>query len=274
MVESLTKEEASKDSKGRFRSASADLKTGVAKRSQAAAIARHRADQFSEGLDDLVRKAEAAISQKSIEIPPEPNDVPSQPTDSPPSTVNDLEVASPNLLVYDSPLPIGFEPPPGYTKLSAPKRNVKYPFVKPDATPFVLPPIAPAIAEHGISEPVIAELASTIDNLASFVNSNPEAAAKAKDVLDAAKVELTTLSTRIEKAREEERVQLEEKLDEQAKEYTIKLLELEMEYQDQLDGQKDGFQKFLDQEKVKFVQAYREKLESELATQTELINER
>ena len=63
-------------------------------------------------------------------------------------------------------------------------------------------------------------------------------------------------------------------MDEQTREYTLKLLELEMEAQDKLDSQEDGFRKFFEQEKQKFVQAYRERLNQELHTQSEIINER
>jgi mitofilin len=121
---------------------------------------------------------------------------------------------------------------------------------------------------------VIAQLASTIDNLASYLSSNPAAAENAKDILETAKLDLTGLASRIETIKHEERQQLEKTLDEQAKEYTTKLLELEMEAQDKLDSQEEGFRKFFDAERMKFVQAYREKLDHELRTQTELINER
>jgi len=87
-------------------------------------------------------------------------------------------------------------------------------------------------------------------------------------------LDLTGLASRIETIKHEEHQQLEKSLDEQAKEYTTKLLELEMEVQDKLDSQEEGFRKFFDAERMKVVQAYREKLDHELRTQTELINER
>ena len=74
--------------------------------------------------------------------------------------------------------------------------------------------------------------------------------------------------------KEDERRGLEAKLDEQTREYTIKLLELEMEAQDKLDSQEEGFRQFFEDEKAKFIQAYREKLNRELQTQSEIINER
>ena len=113
-----------------------------------------------------------------------------------------------------------------------------------------------------------------IDNLASYLNTNPNAAAKARDILDVAQDDLKQLAGRIEEAKEEERRKLEAQLDEQTREYTIKLLELEMDAQDKLDSQESDFRKFFEEEKAKFVQAYRDKLNHELQTQSEIINER
>ena len=47
-----------------------------------------------------------------------------------------------------------------------------------------------------------------------------------------------------------------------------------MEAQDKLDSQEDDFRKYFEEEKAKFVAAYREKLNRELQTQSEIINER
>ncbi|KAG5348432.1 hypothetical protein C0989_010462, partial [Termitomyces sp. Mn162] len=65
-----------------------------------------------------------------------------------------------------------------------------------------LPLIVLGVSSIGVSEPIIAQLASTIDNLASFVNANPAAASKVADVLESAKTDLTALADRIEKAKE------------------------------------------------------------------------
>ena len=54
----------------------------------------------------------------------------------------------------------------------------------------------------------------------------------------------------------------------------LKLLEMEMEAQDKLDNQEEGFKKLFEEEKNKFIQAYRAKLNQELQTQSEIINER
>ena len=52
------------------------------------------------------------------------------------------------------------------------------------------------------------------------------------------------------------------------------LLELEMQAQDKLDSQEESFRKFFEQERAKMIHDYRQKLEQELQTQSEIINER
>ncbi|PCH42076.1 hypothetical protein WOLCODRAFT_137678 [Wolfiporia cocos MD-104 SS10] len=248
------------------------------KGAKAAAIAKHQAVQFSEGVEELVRQAEAALEGKPVDSLPEVTTTPDQPSvvpeSAPPS--EGAKDEPPKGLVYDIPLPVGFEPPPGFSRPKPPKPAAA-PAPEPAKeapAPPPLPLVAPTVSEFSASEPVIAQLASVIDNLASYLNSNPTAAEKARDILDTAKVDLAALATRIEQAKEEERTKLEAKLDEQTREYTIKLLELEMEGQDKLDSQEQDFRTFFEQEKAKFVRAYREKLNRELQTQSEIINER
>ncbi|KAG1821095.1 mitochondrial inner membrane protein Mitofilin [Suillus subaureus] len=265
-----TAKSALQESKERVKSAAASLKTVVKKVEE---------ETFADELDELIRRAEASLAGKPVDSLHEATTTPAQPGSSAdtisPRDDTDLIIVSDknpdNVIVYAAPLPIGFEPPPGYERPVPPK-----PAPKADAepTPVPLPLVAPAVSEVAVSEPVITQLASTIDNLASFLASNPAASEKAKDVLEVAKGDLTGLAARIEKIKEDEKLQLEMKLDEQAREYTTKLLELELEAQDKLDSQQDGFRKFYDEERGRFAQVYREKLEQELRTQTELINER
>lgn len=276
-------ERSKEASKERIQAVKHTVKTTVSKATGAAAeqtskevaIAKHQAAQFSEGVDDLVRRAEAALAGNVVVPKPDVTTTPDQPEVTPPDST---PAAAPSTSakgknVYDAPLPLGFEPPPGYSKPAPPKKAPVKEEAKPVAIPE-LPLVAPAVAEFAASEPIISQLASVIDDLASYLRSNPAAAEKARDVLDTAKVDLTQLASRIEQVKEEERQSLEAKLDEQTRDYTIKLLEMEMEAQDRLDNQEEGFRKFFDDEKTKFVQAYREKLNRELQTQSEIINER
>jgi mitofilin len=215
---------------------------------------KHQSEQFSRGVEELIREAEAALDKAKTTA--------ADALESPPT-----DTAGPG--VYHAPLPVGFELPPGYARPSPPK--------KPEASPADaprLPLLSPELSSISASEPIIAHLAGTIDNLTAYVESNPAATAKAASVLETAKSDLTALATRIEKVREDERTGLEAKLDEQTREYTVKLMDLEMEAQDKLDGQEQEFRRYFDEERARLTQAYREKLENELQTQTELINER
>ena len=216
---------------------------------------------------ELVARAEAAVAGKpySKDASPAKNvAVETQATEGTP-----IE-ASKN--VYDRPLPIGFEPPPGFARPAPPKSKPVETPKTPEAESIPIPLVAPVVATA--SEPIISHLAGTIDSLASYLKSDPEAAKKAGDVLETAKGDLTALVERIEVVKQQERSALEEKLDEQTREYTLKLLELEMEAQDKLDDQEQDYKQLFEQERAKFVQAYREKLNHELQVQTELINER
>jgi len=280
-IKQATVAEKYQESKDRFKSITTAIKTKVEKSDdsmveggkKATAIARHQASQFSHEIEELIRKAEDALIANSAEAKAVSTN--SQPVAQArgPTTVS--ETSSPGTpsdkKIYDGSLPLGHEPPYGFSRppelKSALQPNI-------DSTPQPLPLVAPIVAELSVSEPGIAQLASTIDNLASYLNANPSAAEKAKDILETAKLDLTGLASRIETIKSEKKEQLEKILDEQAKDYTVKLLELEMEAQDKLDSQEEGFRKFFDEERAKSVQAYREKLDHELRTQTELINER
>ena len=248
---------------------------------KAAAIAKHQAIQFTEGVEDLVLEAEAALLGKRFKkkkSPPGPQPEAtvltekaaaleaSEPQPTPASTAEPAEPPPKN--VYDIPLPIGHEPPPGFTRPAPPKPP------KPLAPGEPLPLVAPVVEELRSSEPVLTHLAKTIDSLASFLNANPAAANKARDVLDVAKSDLSVLAQSFDRLREEERSKLEQSLDEQTREYTLKLLELELQAQDKLESQETDFRSFYEEEKMRFASAYREKLEQELRTQSDIINER
>ncbi|KAF9223901.1 hypothetical protein BS17DRAFT_733777 [Gyrodon lividus] len=276
------------ETKERVKSTAAALKTAVNKSTEqvtpegtakATAIAKHRAAQFADELDDLIKKAEAALAAKPTDSLLDATTTASSSHYTAPPPPNDVEFIivseNPDKNVYAAPLPIGFEPPPGFSRPSAPKSTaVAAPSLANVPAPVPLPLVAPAVSEVAVSEPVISHLAGSIDNLASYLNSNPAAAEKIKDVLETAKDDLTQLASRFEKVKEDEQRQLEAKLDEQAREYTTKLLELEIEAQDKLDLQKEDYEKFVEEERAKYAQAYREKLDHELRVQTVLINER
>ncbi len=254
--------------KERAKSVASQIKTDVQKvedkvADKAGVITKHQEQQLAEELTALVREAESALAGK---LPPNvtPSESTPAPTASQPPPPTAAETGK---HVYTSPLPVGFEPPPGYDRPAPPPRKD----VPKPPTP-ALPLLASSVAD--VSDPIIKHLAGTIDNLASYLKSNPNAAAQITPVLEAAKGDLSSLVNRIETVKEEERKGLEAKMDEQTREYTLKMIELEMEAQDKLDLKEEQFRKIFDESQVALTRAYREKLDNELRTHLEIINER
>ena len=233
-------------------------------------------EKVREEYPDLVERAEAAIAGKPY---PPPQEVPLKNPAAETASTEEVPVSESKINVYDAPLPLEHEPPPGFSRPPPPKPKPKTKFgqpkskpEQPESKPVVLPLVAPALALA--SEPIITHLAGTIDNLATYLKSDPKVAEHASDVLELAKSDLTALVERIEVVKEQERITLEAKMDEQTREYTLKLMEMEMEGQDKLEHQEHEFRIFFEQERARFIQAYQEKLDHELRVQTELINER
>lgn len=286
-----TKERAKESSQSvhdgaeRLKATSDALKTNVARKTTKAqpvitetkSDLQHEESALSDDILKLTRVAEevltepGVISQKTDAKPP---------SDAPQSIEIDASATSPQPTYTDT-LPIGFEAPPGFVlpsppKPVAPKDVLVHSPVEVPAAPTPLPLVAPVISEFSSSEPVLAQIASTIDNLAAFVKDNPSAStnSSAKDILEIAQTDLIQLGERLQRIKEEERDRLEVELDGQAREYSLKLLQQEMEAQDKMDLQEEEWRKFSDQERQHTLQRYRAKLEQELQTQSEIINQR
>ena len=166
---------------------------------------------------------------------------------------------------HKTPLPLGFEPPPGYA-VPPPKEVPK--------TSAGLLLVAPAVAEFTESEPLLNQLATTVDKLAKYLEDNPKAEKGVNRILDVAKKDLADLGTKIESVKKESKEKLEKSLEEQTREYSVKLLEAELSARDKLDSQDQEWRHYFEQERLSLLQKYQEKLENELETQKDLINER
>ncbi|GJN87177.1 hypothetical protein Rhopal_000122-T1 [Rhodotorula paludigena] len=179
-----------------------------------------------------------------------------------------------NEVYQGPPLPIGFEPAPGYELARAPpapKGSIQ-PATPP---PAPLPLVAPALKDVVVSEPVLGQLASTIDSLAKYVEKNDAtASASATTVLSDAQKDIKSLAARIEGIKKQEEDKLAAQLKEQASKYSGLLVKAEKELVERLDTQEDDWKKAFDDERQRLVSAYKDKLDSELATQQELINQR
>lgn len=179
-----------------------------------------------------------------------------------------------NALYTGPPLPIGFEPAPGYEVARpppAPKGDLK-PATPP---PAPLPLVAPAVKTLASNEPILGQLAATIDNLAKFVEAKTDdISGSATNVLVRAQGDIEKLAQRLEKIKAEETAKLETSLKKQASEYSSLLLAAEKDLVERLDTQEEDWKKAFDEERRHLVAAYREKLDKELETQHEIINHR
>lgn len=180
-----------------------------------------------------------------------------------------------NEVYQGPPLPIGFEPAPGYElprAAPAPKGELKP--VSPPPPP--LPLVAPALKDVTVSEPVLGQLAATIDSLAQYVEKHDDgvASASATTVLSGAQKDIKSLAARIEGIKKQEEDKLQAQLKEQASKYSGMLVKAEKDLVDRLDTQEEDWKRAFDDERERLVKAYKDKLDTELATQQELINQR
>ena len=216
-----------------------------------------RPAHFSEGVGELVNEVEVALNDLVVQA--KTGDVAFAPTEEEPNL-------PPGKKWYEGPpLPVGWEPPPGY--VTRPPKKV------PRANSGLLL-VAPSVSSFAPLEPVLADLASTIDNLAKYLEDHPKALKGADNVLQHAQSDLVQLGEQIKKSKEESKLELETRLDQQAREYSMQLLEADIKHQDQLDTQDEDWRKYFDQERLALLQRYQEKLDQELASQEDIINQR
>ncbi|CAH7678678.1 mitochondrial inner membrane protein Mitofilin, partial [Phakopsora pachyrhizi] len=232
------------------------------------------------GKEDDSAKTTAVIESKPV---PEPETILpiliKQPeetlTNKPPTETATLSGLPP----YPGEIPIGHEPPPGYLGSSPRPRD---PSVGPAPEPPVLPLLAPTINHLSASEPILGQLASTIDSLSGFLREYPEVLVKGKDpsgqnasrVLTEAESELKKLAERLEMIKAQEHEQLQRQLESQSKKYGKMLLDAEKELHQRLDRQEEDWKDTYELERSRLVQAFEAKLTRELEVQEELINER
>lgn len=180
---------------------------------------------------------------------------------------------------YDRPLPLAHEAPEGYyaprsgERKLTPEQN-KDARLRPDPEAVKLPLLAPALSSLTGSEPMIGQLAGTIDDLADFLKGTSASGPQAKHVLDEAKSELQRLSGRLDEIRKSEQARAEQSLSAQAKKFEGELkreAEAHLKKYNQLDA--EGKEQ-LEAARRKASADYEGRLRKELDTQREIINER
>lgn len=237
---------------------------------------------YSEGVEGIVRQAEKALGQTEDEIKGaaakvraavKPDDTPAVPaqrgyvdTQRPrelrPETVTPKKPSHEGEVVYPGTLPLGHEPPPGYyvpaPKVKSPEETAKE----------TLPLLAPKVREFAESEPIISQLASTIDSLTSSLST--PTAGSATGILSKAHDDLSALSKRLDDVKKAEKQRLEKTVEEKKKEFEAILKNKDQERASGEQGLKANW----DKERQTMVDEWRGSLEKELEHQREGIEQR
>ncbi|KAK8864679.1 hypothetical protein IAR55_001931 [Kwoniella newhampshirensis] len=249
---------------------------------------------FSEGVEGIVREAEKALGQtekkfdqaeKKVEkiahdvkdaVTPIPGPRVSPDTQRPrelkPETVKPQKPSYEGKTLYTGPpLPLGFEPPPGYYLApppSAAKEKVENQVeeVKP-----TLPLLGPKVKEFAAEEPIISQLASTIDSLTSSLSTPSQALSPdATGILSRAQDDLTALNSRLQEVKKAEKEKLEKTVGEKTKEFEALLKGKEEERTKSEKGLKQSWES----ERQGLVEDWRKELEGELESQRQGIEQR
>ncbi|OAV97877.1 hypothetical protein PTTG_07316 [Puccinia triticina 1-1 BBBD Race 1] len=233
--------------------------------------------------EKITPKTEAAVQPANQNLPT-PSPVPPKTTTTTTTTTASIPISdqvpiAPGLPTYNREIPIGHEPPPGYLGAAPRPRD---PSTEPLPPPPALPLLAPTVKKLSSSEPILGQLASSIDSLAGFLRDHPDVLVRGKDpsgkdaprVLSAASEDLKHLAGRLEAIKAEKQAQLQSQLEAQAREYGKILLDAERELHQRLDQQEESWKQTFDQERATLAKAFEAKLAMELESQQALINER
>ena len=180
---------------------------------------------------------------------------------------------------WTEPLPLNHEAPVGYSaprsdRPLTPSTNAA---LRPDPGAPKLPKLAPAISQlsASASEPVISQLASTIDDLAEFIKGAPATSSfQAKDVLNLARADLEKLTDRLDAIKRKEADRVDRMLKSQQTKFEDDLKREQERAEKELGRKDEEWHKNMEKERQKQMKDYQDKLEKELATQSEIINER
>ncbi|WVQ99710.1 hypothetical protein IAU59_006851 [Kwoniella sp. CBS 9459] len=247
---------------------------------------------FSEGVEGIVREAEKALGKAETKasdlvhkVEEAATPAPSAPS-GPPGTVSPYTQKSRELnptgvqpqkpsfegkRVYDGPpLPLGHEPPPGYY-IPPPKPITEKIEDKVEEIKQTLPLLVPKVKEFAAEEPIISQLASTIDSLtASLSTPTKSPSADANGILSKAQDDLTALNKRLHEVKAAEKERLEKTVGEKTKEFEALLKDKEAGWTKSEQGLKEGWVK----ERQTLVDEWRKELEGELESQRQGIEQR
>ncbi|WVO19401.1 uncharacterized protein IAS62_000681 [Cryptococcus decagattii] len=240
---------------------------------------------FSEGVEGIVRAAEIALhkaehaehkvehAEHKAEPTAEEHPDTQRPRELKPETVTPKVPSYEGKKLYTGPpLPLGHEPPPGY--YLAPPPSAKKQAVDDEKVQEIkgkLPLLVPKVNEFASEEPIISQLASTIDSLTSSLSTPSNALSPdATGILNKAQDDLTALNARLQQVKTAEKAKLEQSIAEKKKEFEALLKKKEAEWAKAENGLKQTWQ----HERQAMVEDWRKELEGELEQQRQTIEHR
>ncbi|KAE8538487.1 hypothetical protein D1P53_004847 [Cryptococcus gattii VGV] len=253
---------------------------------------------FSEGVEGIVRAAETALhktehkTEHKAELwagevvekrkptavaaeehrPSSPFPDTQRPRELKPETVTPQVPSYDGKKLYTGPpLPLGHEPPPGYYLAPPPSAKKQAVEEKVEAVKEKLPLLVPKVKEFASEEPIISQLASTIDSLTSSLSTPSKALSPdATGILNKAQDDLTALNARLQEVKKAEKAKLEQSITEKKKEFEALLKDKEAERAKSEEGLKQTWQ----HERQAMVEDWRKELEGELEQQRQSIEQR
>lgn len=236
----------------------------------------HKAEQPKAELraGEIVEKGKPAAAAAAAEEhrPSSPFPDTQRPRELKPETVTPQVPSYEGKQLYTGPpLPLGHEPPPGYYLALPPSAKKQAVEEKVQEVKEKLPLLVPKVKEFASEEPIISQLASTIDSLTSSLSTPSQALSPdATGILNKAQDDLTALNARLQQVKKAEKAKLEQSITEKKKEFEALLKDKEAERAKSEAGLKQTWQ----HERQAMVEDWRKELEGELEQQRQSIEQR
>ncbi|WFD24973.1 MICOS complex subunit mic60 [Malassezia equina] len=138
----------------------------------------------------------------------------------------------------------------------------------------VLPQLTKSVKSLHSSEPVLAQLASTIDELTALVREAPHAGVLARSVLETAQADLAQLSARLDEIKKSDAEKLDAQLEKQAQAFEAELQKAAERARSELSQRDTDWAKKVSALQDEQASQFKARLANELRTQSALIDER
>lgn len=146
--------------------------------------------------------------------------------------------------------------------------------LRPDPEAPRLPQLTSSLKKLGSSEPVIAQLAGTIDELAAFLKESPHASTLARGVLETAEADFQSLCKRLDQIKAKDAEKLDAQLENQARAFEAELKKAADKASSELGQRDQDWAKRVSALQDEQARQFKTHLAKELETQSAIIDQR